>query len=369
MSCRRLVIELLTLHKDMAYGFQQYILNILDYFHAHREDILYDQIILCCKDTEEPLLSKYADKFQIMGLHVRNYAERLWYQTSLPIKLRLSGQDLLMSPANTSGLIKRCPELLVIHDLLFKRKELCNPHVRYHRNFYVPRSIRKADRIVAISDSTRHDIEQYYPQSKGKIDVIYNPIHFSKFDGDSETMDVGSDYFLAISSSSNFKNQITILRSFQQYRETGGEKRLVMVGLKSPISESCIFFETMPQDIKDGIIWKSGLSNPELGCLYRQASCYISASKFEGLGMPVIEAMSFGLPVVLSDIPVHREASQGRGSYFPSTDVDKLASIMKEMDFRKRDYAELIRSTYSDHNTSARYVELINRMWNGYSLT
>lgn len=362
MRSRRLVIDLLALHKDAAYGFQQYILNILDYFYVHREEIKYDRVILVCKKSEAQMLSKYADKFEIKEYGINNYISRLGLQTYIPIKLGLTSGDLLLSPGNTSGMLKRCPEILVIHDLLFKRKELCNYKVCYHRKLYIPRSIKKADKIVSISNFTKTDIEHYYPNAKGKIKVIYNPVHLSKYDCDCET-GIAPGYFLAISSNVNYKNQRTILKAYQKYCDKGGKKRLVIIGMKDCNSEACLEYEQLPQMIKENITWLSHVSNQELGEIYRNASCYISASKFEGFGMPVTEAMSFGLPVILSDIPTHREVSQNKGCYFAPTDVNHLVSIMLDMDFHKRNYAESIRAAYSEENTSARYVELVNEMW------
>lgn len=362
MKNRRLVIDLLGLHKDKAYGFQQYILNILDYFYAHREEIKYDRMILVCRKSEAQMLSKFADKFEIKKFGINRYIFRLGLQTHLPIKLGLRSHDLLLSPGNTSGLIKRCPEILVIHDLLFRRKELCNFKVRCHRRVYIPRSIKKADRIVAISNFTKKDIEHFYPKGKGKIEVIYNPVHLCKYDSDKET-GIAPGYFLAISSNSNYKNQKTILRAYKQYCAKGGHKQLVIISLKDLKSEACEEYEGLPQAVKNGIIWISNVSNEKLGAMYRNASCYISASMFEGFGMPVTEAMSFGLPVILSDIPTHREVSQNNGNYFSPTDVDGLVSIMLRTDFHKRDYAEAIRTSYSEENTSAKYVELVNKMW------
>ena len=78
--------------------------------------------------------------------------------------------------------------------------------------------------------------------------------------------------------------------------------------------------------------------------------------------MPVVEAMSFGLPVLLSDLDVHREVSMNKGIYFKPTDYDDLAEKMLKMDFSKRDYAEDIKERYSEDNTGAKYVEIINNM-------
>lgn len=121
----------------------------------------------------------------------------------------------------------------------------------------------------------------------------------------------------------------------------------------------------MSQPVKDRIIWKGNLSNAALGALYRGASCYVSASKFEGLGMPVVEAMSFGLPVLLSDIPPHREVSLGKGVYFKMEDADALCEKMLGMSAERKDYAADIQKMFSDEHTAARYVELINRMRGG----
>ena len=361
MKNRRLVIELLGLHKDKAYGFQQYILNLLDYLYQHRDDIHYDLIILVCKDSERELLARYEEKFDVMTYHVSRFSQRLWLQTCLPFKLRLTNDDLLLSPGNTSGLVKRCPEILVIHDLLFKRRELCNFFVRCYRRLYVPISIKKADKIVAISNFTKADVEHYYPIAKGKTEVIYNPIQSWKFDVN-ETSVINRNYFLAISTSSDYKNQKTIFRSYKAYCEKGGEKHLVIIGIINPKSDAYKEYMGLPSVVRERIIWKGNLSNAELVHLYRHASCYISASKFEGFGMPVAEAMSFGLPVLLSDIPPHREVSQNKGEFFSPTDVNSLASKMLNMTFDRRDDAKDIQTAYADDKTSAIYVDLINRM-------
>lgn len=362
---RKLVIELLALHYDKGYGFQQYILNLLDYFYDHRDYILYDDVIIVCKSTEINLLSKYHDRFVIKDFRICNYFHRLIIQTFLPYKLNLINIDLLISPANTSGLIKRCSEVLVIHDLLFKRKEwLPNRLMRWQRRLMMPISIRKADKIVAISEFTKTDIEFFYPKANGKIEVIYNSFNFSKYE-DEESTDIQGEYFLAISTNADYKNQKTILKAFYEYCARGGDKFLVLVGKRNDNSEAGQVYGNLPQNIKEKIIWKSNISNGELGTIYRCASCFISASKFEGLGMPVVEAMSLGLPVLLSDIPPHREVSLNKGEYFEPTDDNSLADKMLNMGFERRGYDVDILKVFSENNTSAKYIELINDFFPG----
>ena len=78
--------------------------------------------------------------------------------------------------------------------------------------------------------------------------------------------------------------------------------------------------------------------------------------------MPVVEAMSFGLPVLLSDIPPHREITMGLGEYFMPTDMKTLADKMINMDFSRRNYNKTILNVFSDDNTAAKYVSLFNSL-------
>ena len=359
----RLVIELLGLERRKAYGFQEYSFNLLNYFYRHRDEIRYERIIIWCKDSENELFNKFNDKFEIKAFSYSSYLKRHWLQTYIPIKEELTKEDILFSPGNVSGVLKRCTELLTIHDLLFKRRDwLPSKSMRWQREILIPISIRKADKIVAISDFTKGDIEYYYPLSKGKIDVIYNSFNFSKYDG-ANFSNIGAKFFLAISTNADYKNQKTIIKALQKYCEEGGKKKLVLVGKLAEGTEAFKEYEGLTQNVKMNIVWMSGISNEELGALYRDASCFISASKFEGLGMPVVEAMSFGLPVLLSDIPPHREVSMNLGEYFEPTDNEALSEKMLSMSFERRDYGDIIRAKFSEGNTSKKNVELINQMY------
>ena len=358
----RLIIDLLIVKKGQSSGYQEYVFNLLNYFYKNRNLIEYKRIVIWCKDSEVEAFREYRDKFEIKPFHYNSYLRRFWLQTILPVREKLTYDDLLFSPGNTSGFIKRSRVILTIHDLLFKRKEwLPKTEMRWQRSIFIPSSIKKADRIVAISNFTKNDIEYYYPKAKGKIEVIYNSINFEKFE-DAIEPQFDNDYFLAICSNAYHKNLQTVLKAFKVYCEKGGDKDLIFVGNFSHTGSVASLYESFPIDIKNRIVNKSGISNAELGGLYKGASCYITASLFEGLGMPVVEAMSFGLPLLLSNIPPHREVSLGMGVYFDPFNVEELSYKMLSMDFHKRNYSKDIRQLFDERNTSGNYVCLINQM-------
>lgn len=359
---RNLYIELLLIKKGVSSGYQEYVFNLLNYFYNHREEIRYDNIIIWCKDSEKEAFDSFRDCFEVRGFSFSSFYKRLYLQTILPIKEKVGGNDLVFYPGNTSGLLKRGKELLTVHDLLFKRKNwLPKRLMRIHREIFIPRSLRKADAVVAISNFTKDDIEKYYPFAKGKIHVVYNSMNFRKFGQQIKSQNcVG--YFLAICSNAFHKNLSTILKGFECYCKKGGDKNLVFVGKIKNSGPAFDIYNSFPSEIRERIKTVVNIPNEELGQLYINASAYVSASLFEGLGMPVVEAMSFNLPVILSDIPPHREVSMNRGVYFNATDYEELSEKMIKLATVGCNCADKIKTVFSEENTSARYVELINRM-------
>ncbi len=123
----KLVIECLGFEMGKAYGFQEYLFNLLDYMHRHRAELYYDEVMIVCQFAQMQSFKKYEQSFVIKGLkRAESYWGRLWRQVFLPFSLGLKREDTIFFPGNYSGLIKRCHHVLVIHDLLFKHTELYN---------------------------------------------------------------------------------------------------------------------------------------------------------------------------------------------------------------------------------------------------
>lgn len=358
----RLVIELLVIRNGVSSGYQEYVFNLLKYFYVHRDEIKYKHIVIWCNAKESEAFNSFRDKFEIKGFTVGSYWRRFWLQSYLPINEKLTKNDLVFSPGNTSGLIKRSLEILTIHDLLYKRKDwLPLRTMRWHRNIMIPISIKKADKIIAISNFTKDDILHYYPKAKGKVEVVYNSMNFAKFDHEVVPNTYG-EYFLAICSNAYHKNLKTVLKAFCDYCNNGGSMNLFFVGRIGNNGPAYDAYNILPENVKARIITKAGIPDTELGALYENASCYVSASLFEGLGMPVVEAMYYNLPVLLSDIPPHREVSMNLGSYFSPLDSDELAHKMLTIENQKKNYKDKIVKAFSENETSAKYINHFNSL-------
>lgn len=359
---KKLVIDLLLFEKGKAYGFQEYILNLLNYLYRNRNRVLYQEIILVCQDSQKEHFSLFENKFKIIGYPCRSMRQRFYIQSYFPKQLRLNYNDLLISPGNYTGLFKCCRIILVIHDLLFKRKELLpKPLMRLQRNIFLPISINYADTIITISEFSYQDVISYYPKAKTKAVTIYNYFNFEKFQDAPESE--YHDYFLSVCSEEAHKNTITVLNAFEEYCQKGGTRNLILVGKIKDGAAVSAKLQSMNGTFSSRIITCSHISNKELASLYKGADAYISASLFEGLGMPIVEAMHFNLPVILSDIPVLHEISLEEGIYFNPLDYHNLSHILLSFNPIKRNYSEAITNKFSTQNTSERYLQEINKYY------
>lgn len=360
----KLVIEGLGFAFGKAYGYQEYLFNLLDYFYEHRLNIKYDSIIIVCDRREAGHFEKYSDKFEIVGFDFNSYLGRFLAVSSISSKLSLKENDLILFPGNFSSLKKHCKQIVVVHDLLYLRKAyfaktLYNFLFRLQRHIYIPRSLELANSIISISEFTKQDILSHFKIESDKINVIYNYFDFKKYTNGDDTFSLEYPYYLSICSSAYHKNTISLLKAFKESCSKTNNHLVIIGSLDNRSSE---FYNQLVEETKNRVHIMKQISNPQLAKLYINATAYISASLFEGLGMPVVEAMYFNTPVLLSDIPPHREVSLNCGYYFEPSSYGKLAEFMSNPEklVVHENVRERIIKQYSESNTSNKYIDLIN---------
>lgn len=357
-----LVINVLA-YEAKSHGFDEYLFNLLTYFYERRELLNFSKIVIVCLESQKTRFVRYDDKFEIKTFDSHSRISTGFIQTFLPLLMGVRRDDVIFYPGNFTSLIKRSKQVLTIHDLLYKRKEWF-PYkmLRLQRRIYLPLSIRLSDRIIAISNFTKKDILQKFPYSQGKIDAIYNDFNFNKY----PVINVHREnYFISVCSSAYHKNTITVLKAFNQYVQQGGLFDLIFVGSIKENSVLGIYYNSLSKSVRDRVHVYTNISNEKLSELYYKAKVYISASLFEGLGMPIVEAMYFKLHLILTDDDVFREVSFNKARYINPLDETEISRAMLELQKISKQgmvsYNDELKA-FSSANTSQRYIDLFNSL-------
>lgn len=368
-----LAIDCLIFKNAKAFGYQEYLFNLLDYFYEHRSELEYRKVIVACPASQVACFKKYADKFDVIGFNAESKAQHLLCQQFFALKLHLKKDDAILFTYNYSPFLKICRHILVVHDLLYLRKNyLPNKSMRIQRRMYLPHSVKTADKIVAISEFTKNDICRAFKTDERKIEVIYNYFNFSKYEASDknqqnqiEKADISRNYILSICSGAAHKNTISVLRAFEIVAVQNSDICLYFVGgITEKTSECFAFYSSLDEKIKKRIKFFYNISNFELGILYRNARLFISATLFEGLGMPIVEALYFNVPVLLSNIEICREVAGEKAVYFEPLNIDDiLQKIMLVISSNEKKTTQgYVLEKFSENATSAKYIELVKHI-------
>lgn len=233
----------------------------------------------------------------------------IWFELQIPRILRKYKADLFFSPDGYLSLSTKVRQLAAIHDINFahRPKDLPWLKAKYY-NYFFPRFARKAKRIVTVSYFSKEDINRTYKIEADKVDVVYNGVNTSYTPTlDDENLNTrmayseGKDYFLFIGSLHPRKNICGLLRAFDAFRTSvNSDIKLLIVG-ESMFKTSDIELTYEGMRYKDDVIFTGRLTNEELHKVLGASLALTFVPYFEGFGIPVIEAMNAGVPVICSN--------------------------------------------------------------------
>lgn len=245
----------------------------------------------------------------------------VWEQIDLRFYLRSKGNPLVVSFCNT-GLLFYLNQIVTIHDMSYKVNPKWFPRTFYlWYNFLIPHIAKRSLRLFTVSNSSKKDILKYLNIRQEKIRVIYNSSNLNT-NNNFEQIEPDS-YLLTVSSLDPRKNLNNLLKA---YGGIDKKVNLVIVGLKKDN------FELDKALLSERIIMKNYVSDDELASLMRYAEAFVYLSFYEGFGLPPLEAMSMGCPVIVSDIPAHKEVCGDAALYANPQDVkdikDKIVNLL-----------------------------------------
>lgn len=234
------------------------------------------------------------DTFGLEFIRTSGIGGHAWEQMVLPRSLEKD--DLLLSPANTGPLRVR-RQVVVVHDLaVVHHPEWFDRRFSAWYNFLLPRLTRRVAKVLTVSEFSANDIRQTYALSKERVSVV--PPFVALDQTVAGDPGVGSPYYLVVGSLDPRKGLDRVLDWYRSLPEP--DFKLVLVG-----REVKTFSATNVPEFP-GVIKLNDVDDARLSALYKSANAVIQPSRFEGFGLPILEAMQHGCPVISSDLPVFR---------------------------------------------------------------
>ena len=231
--------------------------------------------------------------------------------------------------------LRQVPSVLTVHDLIFRLFPEHHKRLNYwYLNAALPLYCRRASAIIAVSQATKRDLVRLYGLDPGKITVIHEAAapHFApaspaQMAGVRARYGLPDDYLLHVGTIEPRKNLNRLLEAAYGLRRAGHDIRLVMVGSRGWLYES--FFQRLEElALGDAVILPGYVPDSDLAAIYSGAKLVAVPSLYEGFGLPVLEAMACGAPVVCSNTSSLPEVGGQAARYFDPTDVGAMADTI-----------------------------------------
>ena len=264
-----------------------------------------------------------------------------WYgikeQIVLPWVLYQLKPDLVHFPHFNVPILYTGNFVVTIHDLIMtkfpsrKASTLNTAWFKIKYWFYkqvIRNAVKNSKKIIAVSKFTAKDIKEHFKlddTEAKKIEVVYEGVSTDS-SSQAEPFNLPQNYFLYIGNAYPHKNLEFLIEVFKEFWQKHPEYYLILVGQKN------YFYERLAKDINcPNIIFTGYMSDDKLDSYYKNAKAYIFPSLYEGFGLPPLEAMSYGLPVLSSDASSLPEILGHSALYFDPKDREDLKKKMFEV--------------------------------------
>lgn len=275
---------------------------------------------------------------KVEGRMGARFLSTFWMQLFAPYLARRHDLDLFWGPRHHLPLLlpNDVKTAVTIHDLVHQR---C-PETMAVENLIVERllmrsSISKADAVIAVSRATASDIKAFYPGSGSKVRTIYSGIpdfaaHGKGAEQNGLLADLPAAYFLFVGTLEPRKNLLKVIQAFEQAALKQQGVYLVVAGNIGWKSKNWLP-GLMQSRVRNRILLPGYVSRNTLETLYKNALCLVFPSYYEGFGMPLLEAMSAGIPVITSNLSSMAEVAGDAALLVDPHSTDDIAGAMLAM--------------------------------------
>lgn len=317
-------------------GLGRYTYKLLEYVLKYDQENNY--VVIVYKDDRKIINFPYG-KYEVKGVDYVHYTVgEQWGFWHFLNKLNC---DLVHFANFNHPILYSGKFVVTIHDLTLmfypgrvRRKWVAEwGYIMTMRN-----AIRKAQRVIAISEFTKKDIMKYFKTQEEKISVIYEAPDERLFRVDDKVelnnvkkkYGIVKPYFLYVGQWRVHKNLVRLIKAFDLVRKNGVDAQLLLVGKEDPRYPEVK--ENIAQSAYGKDIVVTGyVPDSECNSIYSDAICFVFPSLYEGIGLPPLEAMNCGIPVISSDASCMPEILKDAVLYFDPYDIVEMSEAMEKI--------------------------------------
>jgi len=347
-------------------GIQTYLLNLLHYSIKSTMDT-HEWFLYCPYSIDKKVFNYKHVKIinppistKFIGFHL------VFSQIFIPILSLIDRVDIVWFPANRSSLFlpKSIARVVSIHDVVWKKyPETMKYTVLKLDKFFMMRSAKLADIVTTVSHSSFDDIVRAGVSDSNKIIVVSNGVNRPN----SIEKKIDRSFFLFVSTLEPRKNLTRLLQAYGSLPLSIKEKmKLVIVGGKGWGEVNLL--DTITQlDLTEYVKVLGRVDDATLAALYANAQFLVMPSLYEGFGLPLVEAMSYGTPVLTANNSSMPEVTGNAGLLVDALDVESIADGLQEMitnnELRERlaKNAKLNASRYSWDNSAQKLIKVFEK--------
>lgn len=332
----RIGIEVQRIFREKKHGMEVVALELIreiQKIDQHNEYILYAR-----KDVDEKCLSETAN-FKIKSLPASSYFT--WEQFTLPAEVKKDNLDFLHSTCNTSALRLSVPMMLTLHDIIYLEKTdfkgtAYQNFGNLYRRFVVPKIVDKSKLIITVSNFEKNVILNKLNLPEQKVKVIYNAVS-PKFNTNyaserltefREAHQLPLDFILFLGNTAPKKNTLNVIKAYAAYKAEvpDGLPMVILDYDKNLVFE--LLAKLGQQHLEKDFLFPGYIASEEMPLLYNISRLFLYPSLRESFGLPLLEAMACGVPVITANTSSMPEVAADAALFVDPLDYHQIKDQM-----------------------------------------
>ncbi len=351
----RIGIEAQRIFRTKKHGMDMVALELVK--HLHEVDQKNEYVVFVKEDEDHACLPSFPN-IELKVLHSSPYP--VWEQWLLPKAAKKAGVELLHCTSNTAPVFPGMPLVITLHDIIYLEKLHVKEGTTYqkfgnlYRRWNVPSVVDKAEMIITVYEFEKNRICDHFGYEKNRVEAIYNGVsrHFNRVEDSQKLAEAKKKFNLPdkfiffLGNTDPKKNVHGVLKALSILKHNGELPcKLLMLDINRDYLAR-VANEINDPGILDEIQFTGYIPNADLPAIYSQASLFLYPSLRESFGIPMIEAMRCGVPVITSITSCMPEVAGGAALLTDPFQPEHLAASIRDLFHNETKKKELVALGY-----------------------